>query len=109
MDSYKPSLIETSTKYYLKRALIHSRVLKDKYITIFTNISLFLLLIGGVSLFLWYRYKGKLTPVEKAVKDKEKKEYLMKKMREFAIEKQKNQQSIITNLPIEHPQTLPSG
>jgi len=79
--------------------------MKNKYITIIVNICLFLLLIGVISGLLYYKYKGKLTPYEKKIKDQEKKIYLYKKLQQYSYNKQKESQAIITNLPIMHPET----
>ena len=42
MDIVKPSLTEFTTKYYVRHSLKEARIFKDKYITIFVNIILFL-------------------------------------------------------------------
>lgn len=104
MEKITPSLIENSTKFYLRSALKESRYIKNKYITIGVNIFLFILFIILVVGFLLYKYKGKLTPEEKEEKDREKQEYLINMMQRYSIEKQKESQSLITNLPLNHPQ-----
>lgn len=104
MEVLKPNLIEPSTKYYIKHALKESRKLKDYYINITVNILLFIffgLFIGGL---LLYKYKGKLTPEELKKKENEKKMFLMKKMQQFSVEKEKLNQNLITNLPLNHPE-----
>jgi len=101
----KPSLTENYTKYYINNSLKEARLFKDKYITIFVNILLFLILglvIGGL---LFYKYKGKLTPAEKKLKDNQKKMYLYKKLQLYSYNKQKESQNLITNLPLIHPET----
>lgn len=100
MDISKPSLTEFSTKYYIRHSLQQVRRLKDKYITITVNISLFLLFIGVVGGLLYYKYKGKLTPEQKLIKDREKKMYLFQKLHQISYEKQKESQELITNLPL---------
>ena len=82
---------------------IEVRQFKDKYITIFVNILLLLILLGAISGFLLFKYKGKLTPQEKVIKEREKKEYLFKKLQQYSYEKQKNSQNLITNLPMIYP------
>jgi hypothetical protein len=104
MEVLKPNLIEPSTKYYIKHALKESRKLKDYYINMTVNILLFIffgLFIGGL---LLYKYKGKLTPEELKKKENEKKMFLMKKMQQFSVEKEKLNQNLITNLPLNHPE-----
>jgi hypothetical protein len=56
----------------------------------------FLLILGFI---LIYKYKGKLTPVEIAQKNKEKKQYILEKIKNFQIAKQKAHQELITGLP----------
>jgi len=104
MEKISPSLIENSTRFYIKHALKESRNIKNKYINIGVNIFLLLLFIIIISGFLIYKYKGKLSPEEKERKDREKKEYLINMMQKYSIQKQKESQSLITNLPLNHPQ-----
>lgn len=99
MEIVKPSLIESDTKFYLKHSLKSSRAFKDKYINIFMNflfILLFIIIFGGI---LFYKYKGKLSPDEMKEKQKQKKYYLFKKLQQYALDKQKDSQNLITNLP----------
>ena len=100
METFRPSLIENEVKYNLNRSLKNIRNYKDKYITILVNIFLlvsFVVVVGG---FLYYRYKGKPTPEILAQKNREKKYYLFEKLQKFAIDKQKENQNLITNLPL---------
>ena len=99
MELVKPSLTEFTTKYYIRNSLKEVRVLKDRYISIFANIflfSLFLLVIGGL---LYYKYKGKLTPEQEFQKNNIKKQYIFEKLHRISHQKQKERQSLITNLP----------
>ena len=57
-------------------------------------IGLFILVIGG---FLMYKYKGKLTPAEMAIKNRKKQEYIFTKLQQMAYFR-KNQNDI-TDLP----------
>ena len=100
MDFTKPALTEFSTKYYIRNSLKEVRRFKDKYITILVNVLLFLLFVGVVGGLLYYKYKGKLTPDEKRQKEQEKKMYLFQKLHQISYEKQKESQSLITNLPL---------
>jgi len=104
MESLTPSLIENTTKFYLKNALKESRNIKNKYINLGVNIFLFLLFILLFFGFLLYKYKGKMTSEEKEIKDREKKEYLINMMQKYSIQKQKESQNLITNLPLNHQQ-----
>ena len=100
MEFTKPSLTEFTTKYYIRNSLREVRQFKDKYITIFVNIFLFLVLISLIGGLLYYKYKGKLTPQEKIIKEREKKLYLFQKLHQLSYEKQKESQQLITNLPL---------
>ena len=104
MDQLKPNLIEPSTKYYLKHALKESRRIKDNYINILVNILVFIffvLLIGGL---LLYKFKGKATPEELAIRENDRKKFIMRKLQQFSVEKERVNQNLITNLPLEHPE-----
>ena len=99
MDITKPSLTELTTKYYIRHSLKEVRKFKDKYISICVNIFLllgFVALIGGI---LYYKYRGKLTDQEQYEKEKIKKQYIFSKLHRISHEKQKERQTLITNLP----------
>tara|TARA_B100001121_G_scaffold277975_1_gene268274 strand:- start:382 stop:684 length:303 start_codon:yes stop_codon:yes gene_type:complete len=96
----KPLLTEGTTKFYIRSSLKEARKFKDKYITIFVNILLLTALIGGIGLLLYYKYKGKLSPEEKADKERQKKFYLFEKLHKISNEKRKENQNLITDLPI---------
>ena len=99
MEKITPSLIENSTKFYLRTALKESRNIKNKYITIGVNIFLFILFIIVIVGFLLYKYKGKLTPSEIIEKNNEKHHYILEKIKNYQIAKQRSQQALITGLP----------
>lgn len=100
MENTKPLLIETMNRYLIKKSLREVRTFKNYYITLIVNISFFILFVGGIALILYYRYKGKLTPEEKEAKEKLKKQYLFEKLHKISYEKRKEQQNLITDLPI---------
>ncbi len=96
----KPNLADINTKFYIRSSLKEIRRWKDRYITIFVNIFCFLFLATGIVLFLYNRYKGKLTPEEKMIKEKHKKQYLFTKLHKISNEKRKENQTLITDLPL---------
>ena len=102
--SVVPRLIEPRTKFYLKTSLKNSREFKDYYITIIVNILLLFVFILVCTLVLYYRYKGKPTFEDQQRKENEKKKYIFTKIQQFSLEKQKESQGLITNLPVNHPQ-----
>jgi len=63
------------------------------------NISLgigFLVILG---IILFFKYKGKLTPVEKDMKNRQKQQYILSKIQNFQESKQRASQQLITGLP----------
>jgi hypothetical protein len=100
MEYSKPLLTELTTKFYIKNSLKEVRHFKNKYISIIVNILLFLLFIGTISLYLYYKYKGKPTPEEIKIKENQKKHYLFEKLHKISYEKRKENQNLITDLPI---------
>jgi hypothetical protein len=95
----KPALIEPGVKYFLNQALKQAHIVREKFHNMIFNVGmfiLFLLILGGI---LVYKYKGKLTPVEIAQKNKEKQQYVLEKIKKFQIAKQRAHQELITGLP----------
>lgn len=54
-------------------------------------------LVVSACAFLWCRYKGKLTPEEHRLRDRQKQEYIVGKLQRLSAIK--NQNKLITNLP----------
>ena len=100
MEFSKPTLTDLTTKYYIRSSLKEVRQFKDKYITLGVNILLFVIFIFLLSALLYYKYKGKLTFEEKQIKEKQKKLYVFQKLHQISYEKHKEQQNLITDLPI---------
>jgi hypothetical protein len=48
---------------------------------------------------LLYKYKGKLTPIEKDINDRNKKQYILSKIKNFQDAKRLAHQELITGLP----------
>ena len=95
----KPTLTEPGVKYFLNQALKQSHIIREKFHNTIFNIGMFLfflIILGGI---LVYKYKGKLTPVEIAQKNKEKQQYILEKIKTFQIAKQRAHQELITGLP----------
>ena len=101
MNYIKPTLIEPGVKYFLNGTLKECRKFKDNYISVIFNISMILLLFVLIGGFLMYRYKGKPTPAELELKNRQKQEYIVSKLQQLAIEKKKNavNTTMITGLP----------
>lgn len=100
-NTISPKLIEPGVRYFLSGTLKECRKFKDNNATIIFNFSmtcLLFMLIGG---FLYYRYKGKLTPAEVEMKNRKKKEYIISKLNQMAYlrKTQGNANGLITSLP----------
>jgi hypothetical protein len=98
-DFTKPSLTEPGVKYFLNETLKQCKEFRIKYHNWIFNIGMFcffLLILGGI---LLYKYKGKLTPVEKEIKNQQKKQYVMSRIKNFMDAKRIAHQELITGLP----------
>jgi hypothetical protein len=95
-----PILIEPGVRYFLAGTLKECRKFKDRHINKLFNIGMvgvLLLIFGG---FLFYRYKGKLTPTEVALRNQKKHEYIISQIHQLAyIRKQQQPKGTITQLP----------
>jgi hypothetical protein len=98
-DFTKPILTEPGTKFFLNETLKQCHVIRNKFHNILFNLGLFiffLLILGGI---LLYKYKGRLTPVEKRRKDVEKQQYVLSKIKNLQEAKKIAHQELITGLP----------
>jgi hypothetical protein len=59
----------------------------------------FVILTLVVSAILFYKYKGRLTPLEKERKNREKQQYILTKIKNVQDAKRRSQQELITGLP----------
>jgi hypothetical protein len=99
----KPVLTEPGVKYFMNEVL---KTCKDKK-TIFTNsifnlvlFLIFVLIIGG---FLYYKYRGRLTPEEKEAKFREQKQDVLARLNALNIKIESNKKggaNMITDLPM---------
>jgi hypothetical protein len=94
-----PKLIEPNIKYFTKGTLKHCKLMKQKYFSIIVNIVCFVLLVVVGGGLLLYKYKGKLSPLEKEIKAQKQKHYIFSKIKQFQDIKTQTNQSLITNLP----------
>ena len=100
LDTYvKPVLTEPGTKYFLNASLNKCSELKNKYYNTVFNVSVFLFLICIIGLVLFFKYKGRLSKHEQEIKYKQKREYIMSKIKNYQDTRRREQQQIITNLP----------
>lgn len=97
--SPKPKLTEPGVRYFLNNALKQSHIIREEFHNMIFNIGMFLFFVFILGGILIYKYKGKLTPVEILKKNKEKQQYILEKIKNFQIAKQRAQQELITGLP----------
>jgi len=95
----KPILIEPGVKYFLSETLKQCHEFKNKYNNYIINIVLLILFVIILCFILLYKYRGKLTPVEKNMKEMQKKQYILTKIKNYQDTKLRAQQELITGLP----------
>ena len=95
----KPKLIEPGMKYFLKESLKNCNKFRNNYNNYVINLILLFTFILVLGIFLFIRYKGKLTPLEKENKLNEQKTYILSKIRQLQDVKRQKSQELVTNLP----------
>lgn len=98
MDS-KPFLTDPNVKYYFKNVLSDCNKVKLKYNNLIFNIILIIIFILILSIILYSRYKGNITPEEIKDKRQKEKQYIISKLVQLSDHKKKQSQNLITNLP----------
>ena len=99
----KPSLTEPGVKFFMSKVLKHCSQQKYMFSNLVFNVVLFLvfvLIIGG---FLYYKYRGKLTPEEKERKFREEKQDVLIRLNALNVNIEKNKKNganLITDLPM---------
>lgn len=102
MDYYEhanPRLVENGVKYFLNETLKQCHKFKENLHNWLFNMGLFVCFSLILVIVLTYKYKGKLTPIEKQKKDREKQQYILTKIQKFQEAKKKAHQELITGLP----------
>jgi len=103
------SLTEPYIKYYIRNTLKKCREYKDVNINMFFNIGMTILFVFIIGLFLYSKYKGRLTPSEIAERNKTKHNYIISKLKMFQQHKHNEKienGTLITNLPLYEPYTI---
>ena len=105
----KPSLTEPGVKFFINKVLKHCNQQKYMFSNLVFNVVLFLvfvLIIGG---FLYYKYRGKLTPEEKEAKFREQKQDVLSRLNSLNVKIENsrrgngvngNTTNLITDLPL---------
>lgn len=98
-EQTSPTLVEPGVKYFIRETLKKCNVYKETYKNQIFNVGLFITFVVILGIFLIYRYKGKPSPEEVAQKDREKKQYIISKIRNYQDDRKRAQQQLITGLP----------
>lgn len=98
-DFTKPTLIEPGIKYFLNESLKQCHLYKTKYYNFIINLGLFIFFVIILGSLLLIKYKGKLSNREKEIKNREKEQYILSKIKNFQESKRKAHQELITGLP----------
>lgn len=106
MEKINAALVEPGVKYFISCSLKQCREIKDKYINILFNIGMFGLFIIIVAGILIYKYKGKISPIEREIINRKKQEYIVSKLQQIAVIKKQTSEKLITDLPnwTDHPE-----
>jgi hypothetical protein len=99
MNFTKPVLTEPGVKYFLDQTLKQCHIVKDKYYNYLFNMGLLLFFIIILVIILFWKYKGRLTPLEIDKKNKEKQQYILSKIKNLQQAKKIAHQELITGLP----------
>lgn len=92
-------LVENGFKYYLVENLKNCKKIRQKYINNIYNVGLLIFLAGGIFIFLFIKYKGKLTQEEIQKRNIQKEQYILSRLKNYQDDKRKNSQKLITGLP----------
>ena len=83
-----PSLIDSSTRYYLQQVLQKCGQNRASIYQWALNIGVFVMFVLVVTIVLYYCYKSKRTPEEIAQKEMEDQAYILSKIKQYKQERQ---------------------
>lgn len=95
----KPTLVEPGTKYFLNETLVRCAKFKKEYYNNMLNIIVIIFIIISVGGILYYKYKGKPTPAEKMLKERDRKHYVLSRIKNYQDAKRLESQTLISGLP----------
>ena len=96
----KPTLVEPGIKYFIGNTLVNCATYKKKYYNDALNILVGIAFVFCVVLFLYYKYKGRLSPAEKMLKDREKSTISCQELRTTKMLVGRSQENI-SGIPLE--------
>ncbi len=92
------SLVEPGMKYFLSSSLKHCKDYKFKQFNFILNILLTFIIVGIITTILYYAYHFKKIHV---VDYNKQNEYILSLIKNYQIERQKERNELITNLPFD--------
>jgi len=92
-------LTEPGIRHYFVESFKKCKEYKLQYHTWILNSVLFVVFVCSVCFVLYYKYKGKQSPALTKKKQEEDRVFIMNRIRSLQIEKQKEKNNLITNLP----------
>jgi hypothetical protein len=90
-------LTEPGVRQYFIESFKTCKEYKMQYHTWLLNIGLLVVFVFTLSFILYYKYKGKKSPFFKKKKQEEDRAYIMERIKSIQIEKQKDNNSLITS------------
>jgi hypothetical protein len=101
-----PKLTEPGVRSFVGKSLRDYHKYRDGFTSMIFNIGMLVGFIVVVSGVLYWRYRGRITPQEQAIRSREKKEYIFSKLQTLAAMKESVRPGMITNLPTwnNHPE-----
>ena len=94
-----PSLVEPGAKYFLRETLKNCHIYREKYKNQLFNIGMFIGFVLVLGIILLFKYKGKPDAVDIETKEREKKQYILSRIKNYQDAKKLSQQQLITSLP----------
>lgn len=95
-----PKLVDPKVSNFIGGALRFSHSVKERYVNMAYNSVLLLFFVFGIAFFLIYKYRGKLTPIERSMKKRKEYEHVLLQLKKLQTEKLEASHSLITQLPI---------
>lgn len=95
----RPRLVEPGVKYFINQTLVSCAGFKKVYYNNIMNIGIISTIIILMCAVLYYKYNGKPTPTQKMLKEREKKRYILSRIKAYQDNKRSESQQNITGLP----------
>ena len=99
-SGYSPNLVEPGTRYFLYETLKNCNKNKKNLYNLLINLSLLIFVVGGISSFLYYRYKNKKYDESRLIeKQREKELAIVTTIKKLNEKHYKEKGYLITDLP----------